>query len=114
MKTYYHATELSNLNSIVCSGLELRNMEKLVYLCEKPEDCLKFALVHGVRGEVLVLTVELDEADVIETFDHSEAFFKCRCWVLLRQSRRLKSSSIRNTRLETGNDYEARAVLLYC
>jgi hypothetical protein len=79
-KTYYHVTELSNLDSIVCNGLELRNMEKLVYLCEKPEDCLKFALVHGMQGEVLVLTVELDEADVIETFDHSEAFFKCRCW----------------------------------
>lgn len=80
MKTYYHATELSNLNSIVCSGLELRNMEKLVYLCEKPEDCLKFALVHGVRGEVLVVTVKVADEDIIETFDHSEAFFKCRCF----------------------------------
>lgn len=80
MKTYYHATELSNLDSIVCNGLEPRNIEKLVYLCEKPGDCLKFALVHGVQGEVLVLTVELDDSDVIETFDHSEAFFKCRCW----------------------------------
>lgn len=79
MKTYYHATDFDNLVSILDKGIELRNAEKLVYLCEKPEDCLKFAKVYG-KTEVLVLTVEVEEDDVIETFDHNERFFQCRCF----------------------------------
>ena len=38
-KTYYHVTELSNLDSIVCNGLELRNMEKLAFSCDSPNLC---------------------------------------------------------------------------
>ena len=79
MKTLYHATDYDNIYSIAATGLELRNAEQLIYCCEKPEDCLKFALIHGVR-HVLVLKVEADDKDVVETFDHSESFFKCRCY----------------------------------
>lgn len=80
MRTLYHATKMSNLASILNKGLELRNAERLVYLCEKPEDCLKFALVRGMQGEVLVVAVQVADKDIIETFDHSPTFFRCRCF----------------------------------
>lgn len=79
MKTFYHATPFSNLIEILDKGIECRNIERIVYLCEKPEDCLKFARIHG-NTDVLVLKVRVPDKDVIETFDHSEAFFKCRCF----------------------------------
>lgn len=49
MKTFYHATPFSNLIEILDKGIECRNVEHIVYLCEKPEDCLKFARIHGNR-----------------------------------------------------------------
>ena len=75
---YYHATPMENLTSISTEGIRL-SPDGVVYLCTKPEDCLKFALVHGVTN-VLVLEVNIPANWVIETFDHSETFFKCRCW----------------------------------
>lgn len=79
MKTFYHATDFKNLNEIIEKGIECRNVEHLVYLCEDEKDCLKFAFLHGVK-DVLVLQVKVFKADVIETFDHSSDFFKCRCF----------------------------------
>lgn len=79
MKTYYHATSLTNLVSILDTGIELCNIEQYVYLCEKPEDCLKFALLHGEHN-VLVCECVCNKKDIIETFDHSKYFFKCRCF----------------------------------
>lgn len=90
-KLYYHATPFSNLNSIAEFGIEPRNAEKLVYLCETAQDCLKFALMHGCR-DVLVLECSLPVKEIEETFDHSEAFFKCRCWGI---SRTIKQSEIK-------------------
>ena len=78
MSKYYHATDYKNLDSIMNEGLRL-SCDGVVYLCKKPEDCLKFAVVHCVR-QILVIEVEIDDKDVVETFDHSEAFFKCRCY----------------------------------
>lgn len=77
--TYYHATSMSNLCSIVEKGLLCKNVEKCVYLCEMPEDCLKFTAARGITN-VLVCEVCIDESQVIETFDHSYDFFKCRCF----------------------------------
>lgn len=48
-------------------------------MCETAQDCLKFAYMRG-NTDVLVLKVKVNEKDVIETFDHSQAFFKCRCF----------------------------------
>lgn len=75
---FYHATPYSNLSSICTSGLKL-SCDGVVYMCKKPEDCLKFAMMHGVMS-VLVCKVDIPKEWVIETFDHSEAFFKCRCF----------------------------------
>lgn len=83
MKTYYHATNFSNLASILNSGIELRNVEQCVYLCEKPEDCLKFAILHD-ELDILVCKCVCDKKDIIEAFDHDEYFFKCRCFASIK------------------------------
>lgn len=83
MKIFYHSTSFKNLTEIVDKGIECRNIEKLVYLCEKSEDCLKFAYMHGCK-DILVLKVKVDESDIVETFDHSENFFKCRCFASIK------------------------------
>ena len=77
-KTYYHATSYSNLSSIISEGLKV-GTDHIIYLCERATDSLKFAYVHGVKN-CLVCEVKLDEKDVKETFDHSQEFFKCKCF----------------------------------
>lgn len=79
MKTYYHATPFKNLIEILDKGIECRNIEGIVYMCETAQDYLKFAYMRG-NTDVLVLKVKVNEKDVIETFDHSQQFFKCRCF----------------------------------
>lgn len=78
LRTLYHATPLSNLGSICCDGIK-PGIDGIVYFCDSALDSLKFAMVHGVK-EVLVCTCKLPAVDVFETFDHSEAFFKCKCY----------------------------------
>ena len=74
----YHATPYSNLISIVSEGIKLSS-DGVVYACEKPEECLRFAYVHGCY-DVLVIKFKVDKRKVVETFDHSYEFFKCRCF----------------------------------
>lgn len=79
MKTYYHATDKKNIDSIISEGIK-PGFDGMVYLCEIPEDACKFMLVHGYH-EAAVFEVSLDENDVEESFDHSQAFFGCRAYM---------------------------------
>lgn len=84
MKKFYHATTIEKLPIILNEGLRADlNIEGIVYLCEKPEDAAKFMMVRGYK-DFIVLECELDEREVVEQFDHSQSFFKCRCWGLSR------------------------------
>lgn len=84
MKKFYHATTNEKLFAILEKGLRADlNVEGIVYLCEKPEDAAKFLLVRGCK-DFVVLECELDEREVEEQFDHSQSFFRCRCWGLPR------------------------------
>lgn len=80
MKTYYHATQIENLESIISNGLKRNKIEKVVFLCERPEDAAKFLRVRGFTHFVII-PVKVHEKFITESFDHSEAFFKCRCWM---------------------------------
>lgn len=75
----YHATSYENLYSILDEGLVTNNIENIVYLCEKPEEAVRFPYIHLVR-DIVVFEVEVNKKNVIETFDHSEAFFKCKAF----------------------------------
>ena len=77
-KTYYHATPFENLNSIMNQGIR-KGCDGVVYLTEKPEEAARFVAIRGYR-KILVLGVELDDEMVSESFDHSEAFFKCKAF----------------------------------
>lgn len=76
---YYHATDVKNIGSIIAEGIK-PGYDGVVYLCETPEDSLKFMLVHGYH-EAAVFEVELDSSEVEESFDHSQAFFKCKAYM---------------------------------
>lgn len=78
MSRYFHATDFQNLCSIMEQGLKL-SYDGVVYLCEKAEDALKFAVIHCIP-KILVIEVDVDDSNIVETFDHSEVFFKCKCY----------------------------------
>ena len=78
IKTYYHATQYGNLESIMAQGI-LRGCGSVVYLTESPEDAAKFVAIRGHR-KILVLGVELEENMVSESFDHNPVFFGCQAF----------------------------------
>ena len=78
IKTYYHATSFENLESIMNQGLH-KGCDGVVYLAEKPEEAVRFIVIRGCK-KILVLGIELEEALVDESFDHNEAFFKCKAY----------------------------------
>ena len=77
-KTYYHATPLINLESILAQGL-LRGCDGVVYLTERPEEAVRFVAIHG-HTEILAVGVNVEESMVTESFDHNFAFFKCKAF----------------------------------
>lgn len=77
-KTYYHATPFENLESIMDQGLH-KGCDGVVYLTEKPEEAARFVAIHGYR-QILVLGVDLEEDMIDESFDNSQAFFRCRAY----------------------------------
>ena len=80
-KTYYHATPFENLESIMVKDQEIRKgYDGVVYLTENPGDAAKFLVIRGCR-KILVIGVNLEEDLVAESFDHSEAFFKCKAYM---------------------------------
>ena len=75
---FYHATAKSNFESIMLNGIK-PGCDGIVYLCKTPIDALKFVCIRAVEKPI-VFEVELKEKDTFKTFDHSEQFFKCRCY----------------------------------
>ena len=72
---------MENLIPIMDQGIN-PGPDGLVYMCEKPEDSVKFLAVRGYR-DILVCKIKIfkkDETNIVETFDHSERFFKCRAF----------------------------------
>jgi hypothetical protein len=80
MKTYYHATPFENLESILKDQEVHKGCDGVVYLAKKPEDAVKFLAIRGCK-KILVFGFMLDEEKVSESFDHSEAFFKCKAYM---------------------------------
>lgn len=78
IRTYYHATSYENFDSILDQGIK-RGCDKVVYLCEKPEEAARFLAIRGVNP-IIVFAVNIEEDLVEESFDHSEAFFKCKAY----------------------------------
>ena len=78
---WYHATDKKVLGSIVISGIE-PGIDGVVYLADSCENALKFVVVRGIM-EIAVIKIKrssLDKRKIIETFDHSYEFFKCKAY----------------------------------
>ena len=99
---FYHATPLDNLGSICSQGL-YPGPDGVVYLCKKPKECLRFSLMYGVIS-VLVCKVDIPKEWVIETFDHSFEFFRCRCFGSTRP--------ISATKIKAYTQYDLSSLLL--
>lgn len=74
---YYHATDSTNIDSILTQGL-MPGHDGVVYMTTKPEECLRFMVFRGAP-QITVLELSV-QGKVEEQFDHSEKFWGCRCW----------------------------------
>lgn len=79
---FYHATRFENVPSIMKTGLQSHC--EGVYLCEKPEDALKFLLVRGIKKiAVFEVNIRKNSKKLVESFDHSYVIFKCNAYVYM-------------------------------
>lgn len=79
LKTYYHATPFENISSIFKKGI-LKGHDGVVYLTKQPDEAVRFVAIRGYK-KILVIEVEVEENMVEESFDHSQAFFKCKAYM---------------------------------
>lgn len=81
MRYLWHATSLDCALNIVKTGIQ-PGTSGIIYMCEEPLDAAKFLYIRGVK-EIVVFKIKVyknEEEHFFETFDHSEKFFKCRCF----------------------------------
>lgn len=53
-----------------------------VYLCDTAKDACKFLDIRGVK-RVYVFEVEVNESQMVESFDHNESYFGCKAYLYL-------------------------------
>ena len=80
MAKFYHATTAASMTAIRKEGVLRAGSFGEVFFCREPLDACKFLVIRGLRS-VEVIEVELDEAAVEESYDHSESFFGCKAYV---------------------------------
>lgn len=80
-KKYYHATSLSNFQKIQDDEVIKTGMDGIVYLTTSAEDAYKFIGLRVWDEPIVILEIAgLERSNIIETFDHSYKFFKCRSY----------------------------------
>lgn len=85
-QTYYHYTLKNNVLGIIKDGLK-PGEDGLIYLCENLDDCLKFMRIYlklfagnSSSVEIAIIPVELDPADVEESYDHNAELVGCKAY----------------------------------
>lgn len=77
---YYHAAPKETMIKIVGEGVIKESWDGMVYLCKEAVDACKFLIMRGMR-EMSVIEIELEENEVSESYDHNEAFFRCKAYM---------------------------------
>lgn len=77
---FYHATTEENALKIVLDGKIKKSVEGAVFVCKNPLDACKFLVIRGIE-KIIVFEVDLDEKRIVESTDHSEAFFQCKAYM---------------------------------
>lgn len=82
MSKYYHGASYSNLLKIIKEGKIKTSMEGIIYLAKTKEEAFRFVALRYMTEDIAVIELDLDDSKVIETFDHSQTFFKARAFWL--------------------------------
>lgn len=80
MSKYYHGTSYANLFKIIDDKKIKTGIDGLVYLAKSKDDAFKFVALRYMTEDIVVIEMELDDNNIIETFDHSQTFFKARAY----------------------------------
>ena len=80
MSKYYKCTYYSNLLKIIDNGKIYTSLEGIVYLAKTKEEAFRFVVIRYMTEDIAVIELELDDSKIIETFDHSQKFFKARAF----------------------------------
>lgn len=81
MQIYYHATTEDKAFRIIEEGIK-PGVDNVVYMCTTAIDAAKFLMVRGIHP-IYVFKFKIykkEEHLVSESFDHSEAYFKCKAY----------------------------------
>ena len=76
----YHATDEQSARSIIQDG-KIKTRFGEILLTDSVNNALKFLLFRGL-DKVIIFEVDVDESKMLESFDHSEAFFGCKAWMV--------------------------------
>lgn len=90
-KIMYHSTDSRNIPAIMKEGIK-PGIDGCVYMCNAAEHTLRFA-TFSMAENISVIEFEVPEEDLEESFDHSEAFFRCKAWIT---DKVIPPSSIKN------------------
>ena len=82
VKKYYHATNFANFSGIMADDVIKAGIDGGVYLCDTAKDACKFLAIRGVK-RIYVFEVEVNESQMVESFDHDEGFFGCKAYLYL-------------------------------
>lgn len=77
---YYHAAPKETMMKIAGEGVIRKSWDGMVYLCKEAVDSCKFLIIRGIE-EMSVIEVELEESEVVESYDHCESFFGCKAYM---------------------------------
>ena len=80
MSKYYHGTSYSNLLKIIEDGKIKTSIEGIVYLAKTKEEAFRFVALRYMTKDIAIIELELNESKIIETFDHSQKFFKAKAF----------------------------------
>ena len=80
MSKYYHGTSYSNLLKIIEDGKIKTSIEGIVYLAKTKEEAFRFVALRYMTEVIAVIELELNESKIVETFDHSQKFFKAKAF----------------------------------
>lgn len=80
----YHATTIMNFDRIVIDDyIKPQGFDKCIFFADNKTSAAMFLAIRGEK-EIIVLEVDADKLDyskIGESFDHSEAFFKCKAYM---------------------------------
>jgi RNA:NAD 2'-phosphotransferase (TPT1/KptA family) len=84
IKKLYHSTLKKNLDSILENGLKT-GCDGVIYFADSVQNALKFPIIRGKKVEDLIVieidTESIEKSKLDYSYDHSEAFFKCKAYI---------------------------------